>query len=715
MNGKSSKKSLSKSRFVLKQAQVSGSASSDLTRYIAKHDLDRRREGERARPLFTERADDLSFWEARKWLSITGGALSREDVLHYVLSFENLPDYNALGKNDRERATEIRAALRRALASAAKQIGVQDWRWTAGIHLNKRHPHVHILLNKNAVSSRTGDLTRVTKLLPPLVAGYPEGANKEREFDYGVIINSFAETIDARIRVLAQERVLTDEKRRETTRFKERSTLTSDRILLGESMLARHEMERLSVLAHFLEKRKQKSPEHVARLQTKLDVARQYHESLQPHVENLRARYKEQNAPLPLPMLSPADIRKLQDAAIERRDAGRIGVLEKVRLGLAAERQATPRNQHERGRLAAQRREAETDLQERAWRENEFERSCHLIRFKTDGTPLSLAGIDLRIERERVKVSFIHTGIAALFPSGRQAARVETVRLQTLRRQTEERIRARHKELNAEREQAAETIEILREISEGNALMHSESSREKQFESVTPIYTRAELARMETRAHRMHDAGLLLEVHAAKVESRARLAPEKRESLESLAARAFAQEIVAEIGIEEAREARTVQTKRSRFTPVAARLADGSLITGSVRQTEIFSRADAIIHTVENNPERRERYAAITRAAVTRDTHAKAEYDATARYFTTARSVADSYRHELARNGKPLPAPAFTQSEIDRIDRYLAHSTNAEEHRHLYKLLDRSEQAAPTHTTTREQKSQTIQPHVHTR
>ncbi|MGB8510888.1 MAG: hypothetical protein WCD76_21120 [Pyrinomonadaceae bacterium] len=68
---------MSKSRFILKQAKVSSGASSDLARYVAKHDLDHRREGRGARPLFTERSDDLTFWEARKWLSITGGELPR--------------------------------------------------------------------------------------------------------------------------------------------------------------------------------------------------------------------------------------------------------------------------------------------------------------------------------------------------------------------------------------------------------------------------------------------------------------------------------------------------------------------------------------------------------------------------------------------------------------------------------------------------------------
>lgn len=51
--------------------------------------------------------------------------------------------------------------------------------------------------------------------------------------------------------------------------------------------------------------------------------------------------------------------------------------------------------------------------------------------------------IDARIERERVKTSFIHTGIAAFFPSERRAALGEMAQLETLRRQVEERIHAR--------------------------------------------------------------------------------------------------------------------------------------------------------------------------------------------------------------------------------------------------------------------------------
>jgi hypothetical protein len=40
------------------------------------------REGRKPRELFTQTADNLTHLTAREWLSITGGALEKRDVLH---------------------------------------------------------------------------------------------------------------------------------------------------------------------------------------------------------------------------------------------------------------------------------------------------------------------------------------------------------------------------------------------------------------------------------------------------------------------------------------------------------------------------------------------------------------------------------------------------------------------------------------------------------
>ena len=791
---------MSKSRFVLKPARVGGGASSDLTRYIAKSKLDRQREGDRDRPLFTEQRDDLTFWEARKWLSITGGALPREDVLHYVLSFERPEDYENLGKDDRERSVAVRAYLRRSLSQAAREIGVEGWRWTAGIHLNKPHPHVHILFNKNAVSRRTGELVRVEKLSTPLVAHYRERADGAREFDYGTIINSFAADVDAPLRARAQERTHDDRGGRQLGEKEAHRTRLGDRVLLGESMWARHLVERLEretealkvygdkrrfrlfdpthgrvrqVSAHDIRRRaeaeahhsisgvkfssptareearqqfldnhlshheealaehEEKVQERLTRLETRLDQARNNHELLRPHIENLRARYKEKGEPLPVPLLSTEQVGKLQDAGIEARDVARIRALEKIRQSLAAERGTPARDPHERGRLAAQLREAETDFAARAWRERQFEQGFHLTRWEVGDERFSLASVDARLEKERVKTSFVHVGVSAWIPSWKREAQDEMARLQMVRRQVEERISARQKELEGERERAAETVRALREISDGEA--RSQSGREHQNppEIIAHVYTRAELDRMESHAHTMRDPRLLMEVHEAHREKYARLSPEKSIPVHKLAAEAEARTFVAELDFRKAQAARAEQAKWGLFTPVAARLQDGSIITGSVCQTEVLSRADAIIRMVEDSPERRGRAGAITHAAALRAAETQATYDAAAAYLATARMIADDYRQELEETGKLAPRPEFSPKDLNRIDLHRAQSASHDERRALQTLLDRSESAfMPTRAGherefpsagdnhlhgEREQKQHAPEPHVHTR
>ena len=751
---------MSKSRFVLKPARVGGSASSDLTRYIAKSKLDKTREGEHARLLFNGERDDLTFWEARKWLSITGGALPREDVLHYVLSFEVAEEYEALGKADGKRMAHVRAYLSNSLAKAAQEIGVKSWRWAAGIHLNKPHPHVHILINKNVIDGPSGELRRVEKLPVPLVAHYKNSTDKTREFDYGTIINSFAAELDARLRERTHERTVEDRNQRQINTERTRQNQQSDRILLGESMWARHTVEQLEretealkthgdkrrfrlldpthnrvrrVSAHDIRRRayaeaqrlvanekfsspeervrarqqalednlarhrqtlaehEEKVEEQLARLETRLNQARENYKMLAPHVENLRARYSEKNDPLPLPLLSAEQVGKLQDAAIEARDAVRIRTLEKIRSGLAAERGTPTRSQHEQGRLVAQLREAETDLASRHERERQFELGFHLVRWEIDGTRWSLAGVDARLEKERINTSFIHVGISAWVPSWKRQALAEIARLQEIRREVEENIRARQQELLEERERAAATVQALTAIRDGEAKHQDGRGSKNMPENFPPIYTRAELDRMESHAHTTRDAGLLMEVNEARLEKFSRLPAEKRPPLNKLTAEAVARAFVAELDFRRAQKSRADQAQWGRYTPVAARLADGSLITGSVRQTEVLSRADAIIHIVEDGPEKREWARAITRSAAVHAAETEASYDAAAQYLAAAREISEDYREALEEMGRSTPEPLFSAKDLSRIDLHRAQSDQAEERNLLQQILDRNE------------------------
>ncbi len=195
---------MSGGRFVLKQIHARGAGASDLTRYVAKSKLDGAREGRKPRELFTRTADDLTHSAAQEWLSITGGALEKRDVLHYVLSFEQGREYEALGDDEDERKRQTVAFVRRAVGESLREIGIAEMRWVAGIHRNTGNPHVHLLLNKNAIARTTQDLIRLPRLPAPVIAHYTKGADGRREFSYGLLINSFADQVDARHRARAR-------------------------------------------------------------------------------------------------------------------------------------------------------------------------------------------------------------------------------------------------------------------------------------------------------------------------------------------------------------------------------------------------------------------------------------------------------------------------------------------------------------------------------
>ena len=67
---------------------------------------------------------------------------------------------------------------------------MDEMRWVAGVHLNTDNPHVHLLLNKHAISRETQSLIRIPKLTAPLIAHYTIRPDKTRVFSYGTIINS---------------------------------------------------------------------------------------------------------------------------------------------------------------------------------------------------------------------------------------------------------------------------------------------------------------------------------------------------------------------------------------------------------------------------------------------------------------------------------------------------------------------------------------------
>jgi hypothetical protein len=211
-------------RAVVKVKQSQGRTPSNATRYIAGSKLDPEREGNKSRPLFTNKGhDDLTYRKADTFLTGGNGAPIRNDLIHFSVSFHN-EDFEALGSNDKERKESLREAAREAMDEFRSDLRVGDWRWVAGIHLNTPHPHIHFLVFKEMATGKGKPrrLGRFPKRLFPYKEQSPDGAVAAVE---GKLGGRFVAALDR-----AQQRAATERER------SEREVEDMARILLSNTL-----------------------------------------------------------------------------------------------------------------------------------------------------------------------------------------------------------------------------------------------------------------------------------------------------------------------------------------------------------------------------------------------------------------------------------------------------------------------------------------------
>lgn len=199
-------------RVVTAVKPMGGKGASRATRYIAESKLDPEREG-RQRPLFTDRDDSLTYTKANRSLTRGQGAPFKMDLIHFSTSFRE-EDFEKLGANDEERKERLREAAREALREIKDDLGVSDWRWVAGIHLNTDHPHIHTLIHKKVTDHKTQKPRRLGNLPKRMLPHSRRGSDGEIARTLGLMGERFIAALDR-----AQERA------RESRREREEATM----------------------------------------------------------------------------------------------------------------------------------------------------------------------------------------------------------------------------------------------------------------------------------------------------------------------------------------------------------------------------------------------------------------------------------------------------------------------------------------------------------
>lgn len=436
----------------------------------------------------------------------------------------------------------------------------------------------------------------------------------------------------------------------------------------------------------------------IAKLESQLTVARSQHAELKPHVNQIQQHYKANQTPLPVPLLRPSEITKLQDQAIAARNPARVHTLENIRESLATERSDRSRSDQEIARLDGQLLSARSDHAARQERAHQFERTRHQTRWEIDGEKYSLTDLDRRISEQEnrsrlfgtpLKISTLH-----LRPSSRREAATQVKELKEIREVVVEKIEERHQELSAAVKEAGRMTSVLSEIHVkelARLLARGDERQEK-------VLTRTEINQLLEHGNTLSDPAMLKQafILEARFEER-QPADDKKPSLTDRAARAIGREVLGEIALRQATERLESFKEHKQFTPVAIKDLAGREQTGRLfdfrhPRHPVMWLAQRVTESKEHRHLRRE----TTKAIDTEQTRLKEDLTKATHCHELTKGLSDSHREHLLTTGQPIPDATFTPKQIVQLEIYATRHQNPTERYRVETLVNRAELAAHT-------------------
>lgn len=436
----------------------------------------------------------------------------------------------------------------------------------------------------------------------------------------------------------------------------------------------------------------------ITKLETQLTVARTQHAELKPHVHQIQQHYKANQTPLPVPLLRPNEINKLQDQAIATRNPARVHTIENIRESLATERGDRSRSDQEIARLDGQLLTARSEQAARQERAHQFERTRHQTRWEIDGEKYSLTDIDRRISEQEnrsrlfatpLKISTLH-----LRPSSRREAATQVEELKEIREVVVEKIEERRQELSAAVKEAGRMTSVLSEIhvKEQARLLARGGERQEK------VLTRTEINQLLEHGNTLSDPAMLKQafILEARFEER-QPADDKKPSLTDRAARAIGREVLSEIALRQATERLESFKEHKQFTPAAIKDLEGREQTGRLfdfrhPRHPVMWLAQRVTESKEHRHLRRETNKAID----TEQTRLKEDLTKATHCHELTKGLSDFHREHLLTTGQPIPDATFTPKQIVQLEVYATRHQNPTERYRVETLVNRAELAAHT-------------------
>lgn len=141
-----------------------GAVGSSAARYISQHDRNPEREAPDSRALFTPDDEGLKWYAANSYLGGKPNARPRASALHHIIISFEAKDAKELERlDDADRDRPYRGIARHTMTKLSDRLGVRGLKWVAGVHRHTTHPHIHLLLNKEAEDAKTTEKRRITR------------------------------------------------------------------------------------------------------------------------------------------------------------------------------------------------------------------------------------------------------------------------------------------------------------------------------------------------------------------------------------------------------------------------------------------------------------------------------------------------------------------------------------------------------------------------
>lgn len=432
----------------------------------------------------------------------------------------------------------------------------------------------------------------------------------------------------------------------------------------------------------------------IHKLEGQLAAARKQHAELKPHVSRIQQHYNANHIPLPVPLLRPAEINKLQDQAIAARNPARVATIEKIRESLAVERGDPTRSDQEVARLDGQLLTARSEQAARQERAHQFESTRHQTRWEIDSEKYSLTDIDRRISvqqnRSRLFGTPLKINTLHLRPSSRREAAVQVKELKEIRGLVVEKIEARRQELSAAVKEAGRMTSVLSEIlvKEQNRLIERNGVRQEK------LLTRSEINQLIEHGNVLSDPAMLQ--HALGLESRfeERQAEGKKPTLTERAARAIGREILSEIALRQATAKHDSFKEHKQFTPVP--LKD---LKGDEQTARLFDFRHPrhpilwLAHRITEPKEQRYLRQQTTKAIDAEQVRLEEDLTKATQCHELTKDLSDSHRQQLLSSGQTISEAAFTPKQIIQLEIYATHQQDQTERSRIETLINRAELA----------------------